>query len=228
MQVASCTFQRHANDSPQTLRDGTFHFYHTKNDINVFKTSTQVSGEPSIVRGEGVCENLKAHDFMKVYLGVNTEMDPTVKRNDIVHEWSDDEGHWKLNYFVMGIGPMVADRDFIRVYRIIENPEQNELVYTSTSVDQDSCPETNIHSFLPSNFKFHSGAVRGNDMFTTLRLSQCANGDLRMSYAHQSNPNGWVPLSIVNAAILTVPQALCKTAKALRATLKHLRVDDEL
>ncbi|KAG2375027.1 hypothetical protein C9374_010031 [Naegleria lovaniensis] len=204
--------------SQETLSDGTFKFYHTRNNINVFYKPTE---ETSIVRGEVICQDVKADEFLKTFLTndmkVKVQLDPHVLRSEIVEKWQDEEGSWNVAYFARSTAPMIAPRDFISIFNIVKIPQDQETIYTSAGIPQD------FSSYqLPSHFKPLEGAVRGFNVFTTLRLKELSNGDLKMSYANQALPNGWIPFSIVNAVIFSVPQALGETAKYLRKKLRHL------
>lgn len=87
-------------------------------------------------------------------------------------------------------------RDFVSVYNIVKIPQDQETIYTSTGIPHDFSAYQ-----LPPLFKPLEGAVRGFNVFTTLRLKELSNGDLKMSYANQALPNGWISYSIVNAVI---------------------------
>ncbi|KAG2374960.1 hypothetical protein C9374_010334 [Naegleria lovaniensis] len=128
------------------------------------------------------------------------EFDAHTMRSDIVEKWHDEEGDWFVQYFA---SPSLGQRIDFHLHGVPEGYQ------------------------LPSNIQPVKGAVRGENIFSTLRLKQLENGDLKMVYVNQAKPNGWIPFSIINASIYGVPQVLRQTALYLRKTLRHLTKYEE-
>lgn len=88
--------------SPQALQDGSFKFYHhSKNDLAIFYKD--IPNDISIVRGEGICEKMKAEEFLNTFLSndmtIRKQFDAHVMRSEIVERWKDQDGEWFVEYF---------------------------------------------------------------------------------------------------------------------------------
>ncbi|EFC49266.1 predicted protein [Naegleria gruberi] len=211
--VGSSMTSKEAIQENNLGKEGNFEYCHTKQNVDVYALKTEHS---TIVRGDIVVEGAKAEEFLahfgSVDLAEKVKFDSTTKRIEIVEQWTDesDGSAWRVQYFVISVGALVSDRDFLYVLRIFK--KDNITYFLTTSIDGLYTP--------PSTFQPQNKAVRGTNLFVCQRYETLENGDLHISYANQVSPNGWIPISIVNANIYPVPLSLAKIADSLKKKTK--------
>ncbi|KAF0977776.1 hypothetical protein FDP41_003098 [Naegleria fowleri] len=201
--------------SSEALQDDhhTFTYHGTKEEIDIYYKKTDTT---TIIRGDTICEQIQPDAFLEAFvsldLKVKHELDSNSKRIEVIEKWEDEDGVWKLMYYVISAGAFVSDRDFIYVTKTFK--KDNVTYFASTS----------CHDLveLPSHMTPQKGAVRATNVFVCMRMEELENGDLYVTYATQADPNGWIPHSIVNAVIYSVPLTLAKNAKFQKRKLRRV------
>ncbi|KAG2392735.1 hypothetical protein C9374_011460 [Naegleria lovaniensis] len=201
--------------SQHSLKDSTFHYHHTKKNVDVYACKQQ--GESAlVVRGDSICENVSADEFAKSYLSTNLEiwqkLDPNMKRIELLDEWTDKEGHWQVLYYLVSSGaPLVSDRDFLYVMKYQQ--QEDFSFFLSTSVDGLYEPRS---TFIPTK-----GAVRGTNIYVCQRYDPLEGGkDIHVTDSSQCLVNGWIPQSVVNTVIYPIPLNIALNAEMLNKTLR--------
>ncbi|KAG2382697.1 hypothetical protein C9374_005277 [Naegleria lovaniensis] len=202
--------------SQESLEDSTFEYHHTKKNVDVY--SCKQEGESALViRGDVICENVTPEEFVQPLLSVDMKikklLDPLVKRVELIESWNDEDGEWRILYYVVSAGaPFVSDRDFLYVLRF--HKTDSFTYFVSTSIDGIYEP--------PSSFVPHKGAVRGTNEFVCQRYvpEEGNAANIMVTYSSLTLPNGWIPQSVVNSAIFPVPLGLATAAELLNKKLR--------
>jgi len=87
-----------------------FQYHHTKNNIDVryIKATSESESDATIIRGDVIVEKATAQEFMNPYVTVDMKIqlqtDPNTRRVEVIEEWTDEEGHWQIKYYVISAG----------------------------------------------------------------------------------------------------------------------------
>ncbi|KAF0983127.1 hypothetical protein FDP41_011105 [Naegleria fowleri] len=196
--------------------DQSLKYLHTKKNVAVYTSHDQHRFDGLyVIRGDILVESCTAEEYRKPFLSLDLEikrvMDPLTKRNETIESWTDEDGTFLIQYFLIETGPFVSDRDFIYVLKVVEtSPSESYVVLTS--IDKIYTP--------PEHFEIDKSAVRANNIFVSQRYEQLENGDLKVSYSTLSNPCGWIPNSLTNMFLHAQPMKMLDIARLAGKNVK--------
>ncbi|KAG2387953.1 hypothetical protein C9374_000803 [Naegleria lovaniensis] len=194
----------------KTYTTDKFKFYGNNEKVTI---SSAEASEGTVVKGEIIVENCKAREYMNVVCSTDMptrlKLDPKTKAFSELETFEDEDGRWSIRYYLVASpSMMVSDRDFLYCER--EFQEGNKLVLLTTSVDGSyTCDK--------------ASGVRGTNIFTLYELVELENGDLKVTFMGQANPNGWIPTAVSNQVVYERPLVISAAAKILNKNTKSVQ-----
>ncbi|KAL9655562.1 hypothetical protein ABK040_002229 [Willaertia magna] len=199
-------------------KEDQFTFYEEKENI---KISYLTHKEGNIVRGDGLVKQCTAKEFMEI---LNTKdlktLDTKCKAFKILEEWKEEqeEAHWSIRYMIMASpSMMVSDRSFLYIskeFKQIDEKEEgnnnNVLYLITTSIEGNKEEEEQV-----TPMDLNNKTVRGTNIFQFHRLEELKDGNLKVCFMGQANPNGYIPTMVSNAVIYDRPLAVVRIAKKI-------------
>jgi len=146
-------------------------------------------GQPNIYRRDSVVKGYTADQLLPCFRKSELLKQTTQLNNHIYVANLDDSGYATI-YYMSSLGvPLISPRDFV-VASEWTRPEENSWLHTSFSLTLDSLPT-------------RSGYVRGHMHLAFIYLKTVEDKDgvsCQLVSCMQSDPKGWIPTAVVNAA----------------------------